>query len=160
VIDAAAIPYAGESFHAVIANHMLYHVPDRGRALDEIHRVLRPGGHLYAATNGLQHLRELRELVAKYCPAADTTNVAAEFGLENGEAQLLQRFADVSRQRREDALVVTEAEPLIAYARSMLCNSGSRERVQALSRSVRAQIAARGAIYIQKDSGMFVATKN
>jgi SAM-dependent methyltransferase len=34
------------AFDAVIANHMLYHVPDRARALTEIRRVLRPGGRL------------------------------------------------------------------------------------------------------------------
>src|SRR5439155_6255128 len=50
--DAQAVPFAPASFDAVIANHMLYHVPDRAKALNEIRRVLRPGGRLYAATNG------------------------------------------------------------------------------------------------------------
>ena len=30
----------------VIANHMLYHVPNRPLAFAEIHRVLKPGGNL------------------------------------------------------------------------------------------------------------------
>lgn len=44
VIDAQSIPIEDESFDAVIANHMLYHVPDRAVALAEVRRVLRPGG--------------------------------------------------------------------------------------------------------------------
>ena len=42
--DAQALPLADASFEVVMANFMLYHVPDRPRALAEICRVLRPGG--------------------------------------------------------------------------------------------------------------------
>ena len=45
-IDAQSIPYEKDSFDAVIANHMLYHVPDLARTLSEIRRVLRPEGCL------------------------------------------------------------------------------------------------------------------
>ncbi len=41
VIDAQSIPYDDESFDIVIANHMLYHVPERAKAIKEIRRVLR-----------------------------------------------------------------------------------------------------------------------
>ena len=34
-------------------------------ALAEIGRVLKPGGRLYAATNGLAHMRELDELLSR-----------------------------------------------------------------------------------------------
>ena len=39
-IDAQSIPYETKTFDAVIANHMLYHVPDRAKAIAEIKRVL------------------------------------------------------------------------------------------------------------------------
>ena len=58
-MDAQAIPLPDASLDAVIANHMLYHIPDRQKAFAEIRRVLKPGGRLYAATNGHNHLREL-----------------------------------------------------------------------------------------------------
>jgi SAM-dependent methyltransferase len=38
------LPFASESFDAVICNHVLEHVPDDRRALDELFRVLTPGG--------------------------------------------------------------------------------------------------------------------
>src|SRR5262249_55484770 len=34
--DAQALPFADEAFDAAVANHMLYHVPDRPRALAEL----------------------------------------------------------------------------------------------------------------------------
>ncbi len=51
-IDAQSIPFEDETFDAVIANHMLYHVPDRPKAIAEIKRVLKPGGRLIATTIG------------------------------------------------------------------------------------------------------------
>src|SRR5207249_3059431 len=83
--DAQAIPYPSGSFDAVIANHMLYHVPDRERALSEVQRVLQPGGRLYAATCGQTHLRELHDRVQQAAPDlpphADLWS--ATFNLEN-----------------------------------------------------------------------------
>lgn len=58
-IDAQQIPYPDETFDIVIANHMLYHVPDRPKALSEIRRVMKMNAHLVVATNGEAHLREL-----------------------------------------------------------------------------------------------------
>jgi len=74
--DAQAIPFKGETFDAVIANFMLYHVPDRPRAFAEIHRVLKPGGRLFAATNGQDHMRELREMIAAVDPEAEMAGSA------------------------------------------------------------------------------------
>ncbi len=68
VVDAQAIPYPDQDFAAVIANHMLYHVPDRSRALAEIRRVLKPGGHFYASTVGVNHLCELITLFPEHKP--------------------------------------------------------------------------------------------
>ena len=42
VVEAQSIPYEKHIFDVVIANHMLYHVPDLARALSEIRRVLKP----------------------------------------------------------------------------------------------------------------------
>ena len=45
-IDIQNIPYPEAAFDAVIANMMLYHVPNLDRGLSEVHRVLKPGRHL------------------------------------------------------------------------------------------------------------------
>ena len=58
-IDAQEIPFEDRTFDLVIANHMLYHVPDRPKALTEIRRVLKDDGKLMAATVGETHLKEM-----------------------------------------------------------------------------------------------------
>src|SRR6266498_4886670 len=60
-IDAQSIPFEDETFDAVIANFMLYHVPDRPKALQEIKRILKPGGKLIAATVGNNHMKEVMD---------------------------------------------------------------------------------------------------
>jgi SAM-dependent methyltransferase len=43
-MDILALPFADDSLDFILANHVLEHVHDDRRALDEIFRVLRPGG--------------------------------------------------------------------------------------------------------------------
>jgi ubiquinone/menaquinone biosynthesis C-methylase UbiE len=45
---------------------MLYHVPDRKKALSEINRVLKRDGTFHAAANGARHIAELRDMVKKF----------------------------------------------------------------------------------------------
>ena len=68
VADAQALPLPSQSVDTVVANHMLYHVGDLGATLAGIHRVLRPGGRLFAATVGEGHLKELKESLARFDP--------------------------------------------------------------------------------------------
>lgn len=49
-VDMLDIPFDGESFDLVIANHVLEHVSDDLKALAEIHRVLKLGGHAILQT--------------------------------------------------------------------------------------------------------------
>jgi ubiquinone/menaquinone biosynthesis C-methylase UbiE len=62
--DVQALPFANGSFDVVVANHMLYHVPDPDRAVAEIARVLRDDGVALIATNGYGHMGELNEILA------------------------------------------------------------------------------------------------
>ena len=64
-MDAQDIPFEDDTFGCVVANHMLYHVPDLDKGLAEIRRVLKPGGKLYAATNGEAHMLELEAFVVE-----------------------------------------------------------------------------------------------
>ena len=159
-LDAQALPFASASFDAVIANHMLYHVPDRQRAYTEIRRVLRPGGHLYAATNGRNSMRELRELIQRFDPALSEQAPGHElsFTLENGAGELSRWFAQVTLRRYEDALAVTEADALVAYLLSLRFSGLVREVRAPLTAFVQREIDAHGAIHIAKDVGLFIAS--
>jgi SAM-dependent methyltransferase len=117
VVDAQALPFATASMDAVIANHMLYHVPDQPRALAEIQRVLKPGGRLYASTVGQRHLAEMAELVERFDARLASWKGPSVFSftLENGADLLGAWFQGVALARYEDGLVVTEAAPLVDY---------------------------------------------
>ncbi len=160
VADAQGIPFRSDAFDAVVANHMLYHVPDLDRALSEIHRVLRLNGHVYAATNGAAHLRELGGLIQRFdprLPAMDEVN--RPFDLAIGREQLARRFVDVQMYRYEDALVLTEAEPLVAYVFSMYGPYAPSPERRAEFAEFVGQRLATGPIRITKDVGMLVAAR-
>lgn len=50
VADATQLPYADQSFDAVVIANALHVMPEPEKALAEIHRVLKPGGLLLAPT--------------------------------------------------------------------------------------------------------------
>jgi len=90
LMDVQHLLPADDSYDVVVANWMLYHVPELDRGLAEIRRVLRPGGTLVAVTNGDEHVADLRR-------AAGGDAVVTHFSSENGEAALRRHFATVGR---------------------------------------------------------------
>ncbi len=155
--DAQAIPFANGKFDAVIANHMLYHVPDRPKALAEIRRVLRPAGTLFASTLSCRHLGELRQELDRLDPALSFGQL--NFNLDTGAAELGAHFRHVTLHRFEDALEITEVEPLLEYvdsgqARTVLANDDQRRQLIAWAED---EIARHGSLHITTDSGLFEA---
>jgi len=155
VVDAQDIPYPDAAFDVVIANMMLYHVPDIPRALGEIRRVLKPGGRFFAATFG-EH--GVVQAVADMLGMPFDTNM--RFTLQNGDAQLGAFFAEVQRLDREDALDVTDLTDLIAYLRSMqqmtaLANVPDETLLAAFAPHVK-----EGVLSLPKEYGLFICRKN
>ena len=58
LFDAHDIPFEDGSFDGVIAQAVLEHVADPYRCVAEIHRVLKPGGVVYAETPFMQQVHE------------------------------------------------------------------------------------------------------
>lgn len=164
--DIQSLRFADNSFDVVVANHMLYHVPDRSRALAEVRRVLRPDGRFIAATNGRDHMRELGEFSRILLSekegqslARRREQVSSAFSLENGHGPLAAFFKRVSLHLYEDSLEVTEAAPLLAYAASTM---GGAEilnaELTALAEGwIESEIQRKGAVHITKSSGLFIA---
>jgi ubiquinone/menaquinone biosynthesis C-methylase UbiE len=157
--DAQFLPLADAQFDAVLACHMLYHVPDRDRALVEMGRVLRAGGALYATTNGRDHLREMNDLVVRFGNGErHDLDFADRFGLDTGGETLGRHFGSVRLTLFEDALEVTASDPLLAFIRSAWSREELPEHAEAdLRAHVEAEIRSRGAFRITKNSGLFVA---
>lgn len=159
VCDVQAIPFGDHEFDVIIANHMLYHVPDRKRAFAEIRRVLKPGGRLYAAANGKGDKRSITELGRTVNPGAfaDKAESSDWFSLESGRKELDEWFSDLSVLKYEDALRITESGPLVAYFKSF--KRLSDQELRDLGKIADREIARWGAIYIWKQPGLLVAKK-
>ena len=154
VVDIQSIPFADSRFDAVIANFMLYHVSDCARALAEVRRVLRRGGRFFSATVGDDHLKEMRELIDRFAALPPRP----DFLLGDARDELAELFSPITLHRFDNALVVTEAEPLVAYVLSTKTLSWSDEaQPEAFRRFVADEIARRGAIRITVDAGLFEA---
>jgi len=158
--QAAPLPFKDASLDAVIANHMLYHVSGKPVLFAEIRRILKPGGRLYATTVGENHLRELAGLMSRFNPhLAPWGTATTSFTLENGGAQLSPWFEEVFQERYEDALVVTDAGPLIDYLLSGFIDV-PEERYPDFKEFVRQDVeSSEGGFRVTKDSGIFVGVR-
>ncbi len=154
-LDGQKLPFPDVSFDGVIANHMFYHLPDLPAALQEICRVLRPKGYLFATTVGKTHTSKLKSMISRFVPSYEAKESAPSFNLENGASKLSPYFAEVERRDYEDSLFITESEPLVRYAKSLvteLPEATFREYVSSL-------MSQDGHIKIGKSSGLFIARK-
>jgi len=159
-IDAQSIPYESDHFDIIIANHCLYHVPDRPKAISEIRRVLKPGGRFYGTTIGINHMIELSDLAARFDPemSAPLRNKDIPFVLENGGEQLRAFFSDVQMRRYLDELRVTDVDVLVDYAFSGMRLGLEEHCREEFVNFVEQEMAAKdGVIHIKKDSGIFLA---
>ncbi len=158
VAGAEELPVASSACHVIVANHMLYHVENRERAIAEFRRALSPDGVLIAATNGDTHMHELHELVNRFDPStAIDDHTPRQFSLQNGVEQLANQFSDVSVIHKEGELVVTEVEPLVAYMLSGSPAAISPERMEELRAFVEREMERTGAIRITPETGLLIA---
>jgi SAM-dependent methyltransferase len=160
IIDAQSIPYKKDHFDVIIANHFLYHVPDRPKAISEIRRVLKPECSLYATTIGMDHMQELPDLIERFDPGNSDflRNVEIPFTLEDGADQLRAYFSDVEMRRYEDGLRVTDVNILVDYAFSGMRLGLEEMSKEEFTRYIKREMDANdGVIAIKKDSGIFLA---
>jgi len=155
VIDIQDIPYPDHSFDAVIANMMLYHVPDLPQGLREVRRVLKENGVFYCATFGENGMMQyIGSLFSGY---GIESHVSSAFTLQNGKDILCPYFADVETDLYEDALAVTDVEDLADYIYSLAGMSDLRKLPRETVRSVLAGHMADGVLRVPKEYGMFIA---
>ena len=158
VFDAQDIPEEDGSFDLVIADHVLFYCEDVPHALKEIARVLAPGGRLAAATYGKAHMHEVTDLVQEFDPeiVLSADHLYEKFGLENGAALMTPFFDDITCHRYEDAIEISEAEPLIAYILS--CHGNQNRLLLDRYREFREFVMkkVKDGFHITKDAGLFL----
>jgi len=159
-IDIQSIPFQDESFNAVIANHMLYHVPDLNKALQEARRVLAADGCFYATTGG-GGIREFSHNAVKmFDPETKAFSQTLAFNLQNGEEILTRYFPSVERSDYIDSLSVTETQDLVDWIKSSSTVSGYPEEMfNDLYEHFEGIRIREGAINIPKEAGLFICKK-
>lgn len=157
--DAQELPFPGATFDAVIANYMLYHVPDVPRALREVRRVLKPGSGCFATTFSRSNMREFNDAVKRFF-GIPVTVAAQHFGLENGAEMMCECFGAVEVRRYSNELRVTDAQALMDYIdsvkRQALAVPDKRSAIRAF---FEAEIRTHGAFHIRRDDGLLIARK-
>lgn len=154
VIDIQNIPYEDNSFDIVIANMMLYHVPDLNKALSEVKRVLKSNGVFYCATYGENGIMNY---LSKILGFIDNTN--KNFTLQNGNSILKKHFNKVEMLEYKDHLEVSNVNDLIDYIYSLSSMSNLNMMDKDKMYKILNDNMVDGIINIPKEYGMFIAKK-
>jgi ubiquinone/menaquinone biosynthesis C-methylase UbiE len=162
VLDAEMIPFDDNSYDVIIANHVLFLVPGLDRALEEVRRVLRPGGAFFATTNDSDHMLELIALFASFDPQHfgylledECSHIRERFDFKHAHESLHAIFSSIDLERRSDRLRVDKIEPLIPWVDFWAKEPLPLDRMKTLLQCLERRIQADGAIVITKTSGLF-----
>jgi SAM-dependent methyltransferase len=161
--DVVALPFAKDSFDAVMANHMLYHVADIELAVREARRVLVEGGTFLAVANATAHLAELDALLAEVSGRDGWWRPSQRFTTDNGRPFLDDVFGSVELVMFRGALHVPDARPVMAFAHSMRELSGAEytdevweQLMSDFESAVRGVVQRDGEFVTRTDTGVFV----
>ena len=120
VLDAQKIPYRNQDFDVVIGCHMLYHIPNIDKALVEISRVVKPNGRFITTTVSKNHIKELKDFLAKFGLYSDEKlKLFSEFRNETGNDILKPFFEEIMFKEYKNNVKLTSVAPLLNYIDSM-----------------------------------------
>lgn len=161
VVDCHHLPFDGECFDLVIANHVLFYCDDIPQVCQEVKRVLKPDGCFLCSTYGSQHMKEINQLVQEFDShvVLSADKLYDRFGLENGASILSSCFSKIELRRYEDSLLVDRPEPLIEYILS--CHGNQNQYLLDRYKDFRSFVERKtgNAFSITKDAGTFLCGK-
>lgn len=159
VMDVQDVPFDDQQYDAVMANFMLYHVPDRKLALSEIRRILKPDGILHSVTLGEKHMLEFAQLVQQVVPRYQFNADLLPFRVENAVEELVTAFDLVTPTPFDCDLRITEVEPCVAYlASTARLESVTHDELAKFRQLVTHVINTQGEFYVQKHVVLFKST--
>lgn len=117
VADAQQLPFADGTFNGTMARHMLYHVPDIDRAVEEMARVTQVGGWAAAVTNGLDNMAMVYQVwdSINHPAVVVVSSISSRFPLETAADYFTPYFSDVQTIVQDDAVMLPTPEPLVYY---------------------------------------------
>ena len=161
-MDGVKSSFRSKSFDIIIANHMMYHVPNRIHLIHEFDRLLSSDGMLFISTYDIRHLSELFTLVNAYEPTLEYGNRPYPFSLEDGVSALNTLFDNIEVQIYEDSLVVDNATDIMIYILTtpkMMKKLNSKSMRDELHEYFNAHIRENGPLIITANQGI-IKVKN
>jgi ubiquinone/menaquinone biosynthesis C-methylase UbiE len=158
VADVQELPFRSSTFDVVMANYVLHHVPDAGRAVAEMARVLRPGGVAVVACVGDGHLAELRQIRREVFGEEWADAITDTFGASAGAHLLPSSFGQVDWRPYDDRLDCRDPDDVLAYLASTPPVEDADDHHQSrVAEVVKARFdAGGGRLRVSKDTGLFV----
>jgi len=150
-----------ESQKHVVANSMLYHVPDIKRAVSEVKRILKPGGVFYATTssNSKCMMKFLKESLEDFDSSIQFPKEIT-FTLDNGGSYLEDVFNEYEIRRYTNTLKISKVEDLVAFIYSIYSIEGLQEAAkESMNEYYEGMKDDEGFITIVIEYGMFVCRK-
>ncbi|EEA95269.1 putative methyltransferase protein [Pseudovibrio sp. JE062] len=138
VEKAEAIPFEDASCDMVMAMHMVYHLSDPDKAMDEMQRILKPDGQLVISLNSPSNLKQIYEInsrVFDVAPVDPSTVIAPPADVAG---QLQQRFNSISLLTYKDIYEIDDAETVFATLTSY---PPGNEATEAQQTQLRAEIS-------------------
>jgi ubiquinone/menaquinone biosynthesis C-methylase UbiE len=158
--DASAIPFEDGSFDAVIAMHILYHLPDPAKGIAEMYRVLKPRGFLAVTTNGVGNMRKMYELTMVF-GSEPFDPAAAAFGYATAERLMQSQFGNVIMSQHPASLRITEPDDVFLALTSYPPGDEANESQLADFRKAIADAFREGdgVLEVVKETGLFLSRK-
>jgi SAM-dependent methyltransferase len=140
--DARRLPFPNNSFSAVVALYMLYHLPDPWEALAESQRVLHSGGLFVACAPSRFNDPELASVLS---PTQHT------FDAENGLEMIQDYFQDIQVEKWDAPLVhLPDRKALTLYLKGRQLKAEKiQEAVQHLKTPL--TLTKRGALFVGRN---------
>ena len=168
--DAQALPLADTTFDLAFASHMLYHVPNIRRALEEMRRIVKTGGRVLVTTNAADHSARLNELHARAARdlgySAVENSVTGRFSLD--DLPLVRSvFPTAECHALPNAFLFPTVDAALRYYASGRVDSIAERRPDGSHRPpllarmgelIGEIIAREGVFRVPKGNGFFVAT--
>lgn len=171
VADATRLPIADLAVDAVLAMHMLYHLPDPDVGLSELARVLTGRGIAFISTNHSSDKRELDQLWSR--AAADVLglssgprriSLSSRFPLDSAPERIGAHFTHVEVIELTGTIEAPTPDPVIAHLASYQAwahQSGVPfdATIERAAQLVSQQIAQDGHFVITVRSGILIASR-
>lgn len=156
VLDIQEIPYDDGTFDIVIANMMLYHIPDIEKGLSEVRRVLKRGGHFYCATYGEHGIMDyLSKILSKY---SFVDSINKNFTLQNGYEVLSKFFSKIEKLEYIDSLAVTNLDDMVEYIYSLSNMTSLNHVPRQIIKNILKKNTTNGVLNVPKEYGMFISS--